>query len=231
MRTPYVALLLCVPLLAGGPGGLGQAVARFGDERPRVRDAASEEAARIVRENLAPLLAAMESEDPEVARRARAVVRSLLPWEREPDEEAAPETAFPRQLLRQLVVNRRGRGGQALQVVANGGVLFVGGPEEEVRAENLRAFGLSGYEAFDPLLRRHLRLGAGRGYVVDEVTQGSDAMRFGLRSGDILLRIGERPVMNVASVDEALGPNDGWAMLTFHLVRDGELLTLPPAPR
>ncbi len=227
MRTPAVALVLCVPLLAGGSGGLDGIVARFGDERPGVRDAASAEAARMVREQLAPLLAAMESPDPEVVRRARAVIRALLPWEAEPEPEESDVLVRGGGII---VVNGARRGQQrAIRIAGQQGILFVDGGENEAETQNLRAFGISGQEANDPLVRRHLRLAAGRGFIVEAVSADSDAQRLGFRPLDILLRVGDRPVLTGKSVDDAIGGREGWAGLLFHLLRDGEVLTLPPA--
>jgi len=228
MRTPYVALLLCVPLMAGGSGGLDGIVSRFGDDRPSVRDAASEEAARLVREHLAPLLAAMEAPDPEVVRRARAVIQSLLPREtREQEQEEDPDALVAGMGRGIILVNGNVRGRRAIRIAGQQGIQVMIADENEDEPQNLRAFGLAGQEACDPLVRRQLRLAAGRGFVVEAVSADSDAQRLGLRPLDILLRVGDRPVMTAKSVDDAIGAREGWAGLVVHLLRDGEVLSLP----
>lgn len=62
------------------------------------------------------------------------------------------------------------------------------------------------------------------------VREGSLAERAGLREGDRILRAGDRPVIRVTDLEEALSETPVGEGLTLHLSRDGEELdlTLPP---
>jgi len=88
MRAMAVALLLSVPLTAGDESSLEKAVELFRSPDAAKRAAGSQLAKRQLRRLLAPLLAAMKDDDPEVRRRARRSIVSLVPGEtNEPQTE------------------------------------------------------------------------------------------------------------------------------------------------
>ncbi|MHC4550300.1 MAG: hypothetical protein ACYTEZ_16135 [Planctomycetota bacterium] len=80
MRTPVLALVLLWAVAgADETSVLRRAVERFRSQDADDRDAASKEVRFEVRRLLAPLLAALEDDDPEVRRRAREALETLLP--------------------------------------------------------------------------------------------------------------------------------------------------------
>lgn len=219
MRLLLVSLLLSLALVAGEASPLAASVARFGDDRADVREAASLAAAQHVRRELAPLLEALRAGDPEVRRRARAILESLLPSQPEPEE---PPVEGPGQ----FIIVRGGGGniqirGRAIQIL--GGVAGV--DQEDV--EQLRQFGVQGHWARDETLRRQLQLADGRGFAVQTVDEESVAHRIGLRAHDIVLRVSGKPVMRIAEFVAALGPEGDWPHARLTVLRDGEVLNLP----
>ncbi len=92
MRALAVALLLSVPLSAGDESSLEKAVELFKSPDAGQRAAGSQLADRELRKLLAPLLKAMEDDDPEVRRRARRSILSLVPGEVE--KEKKPQARF-----------------------------------------------------------------------------------------------------------------------------------------
>lgn len=89
MRTLAVALLLSVPLTAGDRSSLEKAVELFKSQDAGQREAGSQLAERELRRLLAPLLKAMEDDDPEMRRRARRSILSLVPGEVEKEKPTA----------------------------------------------------------------------------------------------------------------------------------------------
>jgi HEAT repeat protein len=87
MRALAVALLLSVPLTAGDKPSLEKAVELFRSPDAGQRAAGSQLAERELRKLLAPLLKAMEDDDPEVRRRARRSILSLVPGEVEKEKK------------------------------------------------------------------------------------------------------------------------------------------------
>lgn len=69
---------------------------------------------------------------------------------------------------------------------------------------------------------RELGLNIVRGAVVDDVAPGSAAEAAGLRRGDVLLRLGGRPVSNAGSVLAAVGMAQPGARLEAVYLRDGQ---------
>lgn len=78
---------------------------------------------------------------------------------------------------------------------------------------------------------RELGLGFVRGAVVEDVAPGSPADRAGLRRGDIITRIQNRPVANAGSVQAVIGVGEIGAGLSLTYLRDGRTLTTEVAPR
>lgn len=226
MRALVLALL-AVPLLAGAPDPLADAIRDFGSDYPARRDVATQVARGILQGRLAPLLEAMRSADPEVSRRARECIESFLPGRPAASAEQAEDGPGGPVVF----VNGRNQGGVVLRVVqANGQRLrIVNGrwaPEEGYA--RLKAFGVEGEAALDSTLRRHLRLAEGRGFLVQKVGDGTPAARLGLKAEDILLRIDGKPVMKPEDVEGALGEEkEAWPLRRFRLLRDGEIKDLP----
>jgi len=222
-----VLTLLAVPLLAGAPDPLANAVREFESDYPARRDAATRVVRGILQERLGPLLEAMRSSDPEVSRRARECIESFLPTR----PEAAPQQADDGPGGPVVFVNGQNQGRVVLRVVqANGQRLRIvnGRWEAEEGYERLKAFGVEGEAALDSTLRRHLRLAEGRGFLVRKVEDESPASRLGLEAEDILLRIDGKPVMKPEEVEGALGGEEAaWMHRRVRILRDGEIKDLP----
>jgi hypothetical protein len=222
--------MVCLPLAAGETDRLAAAVAKFDSDRAGEREAASQAVRKLLRAELAPLLAALGSTDPEVSRRAREAIASLLPPEKG-DRQEGQASGGPQQGVfilggnaqqRLRVVFRQAGKGQALALVpaADG---------EDLAA--LKRFGLEGYSADDALLRTQLRLALGRGFAVTGVIPGTAAARLGLQRHDLVLSVRGRPVQRPGQVVKALGKKESWNDVATKIMRAGALVTLPPGDR
>ncbi len=186
MRTTVLALLLCVPLLAGEKDPLAKAVQLFESPDAARRDAGSHLAGQRLRELLAPLLEALKHEDPEVRRRARRAILSLVPGELEKeDRRNAPKPQVAQilqaraQLLQQLA-RRQELNAQALAKA----LADRNRNRDNQGARALAAFGVTGR------VRRRAPLQPG--FLVQKVKPGSEAERFGLKAGDIIVQVDGR---------------------------------------
>ncbi len=212
------ALILLLPLAVAFGGDLPpleEATKRWASDSAEERDAASRLAGIHIRRELAPIVEALEASDPEVRRRARAAIESLLPPR--PPEPPAQEGV---ELAQQVIVINNAGGGGALQVRlnANGRAVLVDAGE----VEQLKAKGISGAPVDDPVMREQLVLAEGRGFAVLSVDPRSDAERLGIRANDILLSIDGRPVKRAAEVLKALEARAPG----ITLLRRGKLTTL-----
>jgi len=228
MRALGFLLLLLLPLAAGETGALARAVAKFDSEQAAEREAASQAVRRHLRTELAPLLAALRSDDPEVSRRAREAIESLLPERKTGEEE--PDAAG--NAGGNVIVGIGGARGRAIQnlrfvLQANrkGQLVFVRGGDEK-QATALRKYGLEGHPVEEALVRRQLQLADGRGFAVTRVLPGTAAARIGLQAHDIVLSIRGRPVQETGKVLKALGEQETWNGLEMRILRAGELATL-----
>lgn len=68
---------------------------------------------------------------------------------------------------------------------------------------------------------REFGLGIVRGAIVEDVAPGSSAERAGLRRGDVITRIGARPVSNAGTVQATIGVAEPGARLELVYLRDG----------
>jgi len=222
MRFAVLAFIACAPLFAAGKPTLAEAVAAFGSDVADERDAASRAARRLLERELAPLLAAMESVDPEIKRRAREAIASFVPAHEEPVAQSEVDgnviVLQAANLRGNLRVWVRGAGGRV--------VLRRDGQDDGT----LTRFGIHGGPATDVLLRKQLRLARGRGYVVTKTDEDSAASQLGLQVHDIVLRVGDTPVQFARELTKALGQKQGWSDLVFHVLRDGEVKRLGRLP-
>lgn len=68
---------------------------------------------------------------------------------------------------------------------------------------------------------REFGLGIVRGAVVEDVAPGSSAERAGLRRGDVITRVGNRPVSNAGTVQAAIGIAEPGTQVEVVYLRDG----------
>lgn len=226
MRALGFLLLMLLPLSAGETDALARAVGSFQSDYASEREAASQTVRKLLQAELAPLLAALGSDDPEVSRRAHEAIRSLLPGTK---KEAEPEASGNagnviiglggNQKFRFIV--KQGKGGQ---------VFFVqGGNDKE--SKELKKYGLEGQPITETLVRRQLQLAAGRGFGVTKVLPGTAAARLGLQAYDIVIAIGDRPVKDPKQVLKALGKKETWAGVEMRVLRVGKVVKLGGQPR
>jgi len=206
-----VALLLYVPLTAGDKPPLEKAVELFRSPDAGKRAAGSQLAERELRKLLAPLLKAIEDDDPEVRRRARRSILSLVP-KKEPqtleDIRAALVElgAQQRQLLRALALTPQAK--QAGRIQA----------ELARRASRLMvAFGVSGTQWVP----------GKPGFYVFGVRKGGPAERLGLRRGDVIVQVNGRAVTTSRDFPAALGDKPDWTSITVTRLRNYEFTHLP----
>jgi hypothetical protein len=222
MRALGFLLLLLLPLSAGEIDDLARAVAKFDSDHAGEREAASQTVRRHLQAALAPLLAALKSDDPEVSRRAREAIASLLP-ERKAEPEASGNVGG------NVIIGFGGRANQRFRFVVQqgkrGNVVFVQGGNEKENAA-LKKYGLEGYAVDDVLLRRQLRLAAGRGFAVNKVLRDTAAARLGLKTHDIILSVGGKPVQRADRLLKALGKEETWKGLEMVVLRDGKVVGL-----
>ena len=209
MRALAVALLLSVPLSAGDKPSLEKAVELFRSPDAGKRAAGSQLAERELRKLLAPLLRAIEDDDPEVRRRARRSILSLVPGEAEKE----PQT---QEKLRAALAELKARQTQLLKAL----IAQTHRLHEELAQKASRlpvAFGVHGTRCAlnEP------------GFFVQEVRKGSRAERLGLRMGDVIVQVNGRAVTRSRDFTAALGDSPDWSRATVTRLRDGQLVRLP----
>ena len=213
------ALILVLPVaiaLAGDVAPLENAARQWASDSAEERDAGSRAVAQHLQRELAPIVAAMRSPDPEVRRRARAALEGLLPPR--PPEPQAPEPQ--QQMAARLIVNQNGA--QQIRFVLNAQGQMVLAQLDQGEIQQLKAKGIMGVAVDDLLLRDQLCLAEGRGFAVIGVDAGSDAARLGIEAYDVLISIDGRPVKQPAEVLKGFGARSP----EIKLLRRGKLLTL-----
>jgi C-terminal processing protease CtpA/Prc len=227
MRALAVALLLSATLSAGDQGPLAKAVKLFRSPDAGRREAGSQQADRELRKLLAPLLEALEDDDPEVRRRARRSILSLVPGEAEKDakQQTAPQARLAIQRL-QVALQAKALRQQAhfvrLQAVQLERIA------EHTRAQKLlRAFGIETGPV--PRLTVNGRPVASARRVL-KVMPASRAARHGLHVGDMIVRIDGKRVRNDRELLEVLGAKPDWDRITVTVLRGDQLVRLPEKP-
>ncbi|MHC4579701.1 MAG: PDZ domain-containing protein [Planctomycetota bacterium] len=219
MRILAIALLLGVPLSAADEPSLEEAVRLFRSPDAARRQAASQLVDRELRRLLAPLLEAMEDRDPEVRRRARRSILSLVPGEAEKEEQAnarAPTQAAVLALLRQRQVRAQQNWAGLLQRIQLR-------QADAARAARLVAeLGIRGRTDIRPPLMP--------GFRVEHVKKASPAARLGLRAGDLIVRVNGRAVVRMHDFAGALGDKPAWSRVTITVLRNGRYLRLAQQP-
>ena len=224
MRLTFLLLLLCLSLSAGNSHPLDAAVKSFSSDELAERQAATRTVRRHLEAALAPLLAAMKSDDPEVARRAREALEGLLPRSKKPINDGIPGE----------VINKGGwiqiaQGGAQIRFLIkgqNGRLVVQGGAQQKKIAALMTKYGLQGHACVQVLVRKQLGLAEGRGYVVTRVDRRLAANRAGLRAHDIILSIDGKPVLQPAAVVAALGKQMTWGGKKFRVMRAGKVVSL-----
>jgi C-terminal processing protease CtpA/Prc len=174
MRATALALLLCAPLLAGDRTPLAEAVELFKSPDAAEREAGTQQVKEQLRKLLAPLLAALEDEDPEVRRRARRAILSLVPGELEKEEQRV-QPVMQQRALQALARNQEAMAKVFAQRHQR---------RENQGAANLAALGITG-ESF-----RQAPLQPG--FLVRTVKPGSLAERLGLKCSDLIVSVNRR---------------------------------------
>ncbi len=80
--------------------------------------------------------------------------------------------------------------------------------------------GISGIDV-NPAITRRFKLPVDSGVLLADVGRGSPAHEAGLRSGDILVKIGEHEIKNMRDLIVALSGNSVGEVLKMHLLRNG----------
>ena len=221
MRWMPLLVLFALPLFAGDPESYAQAVKGFGDDRIEVRREASQMVRRLLRRDLAPLLAALESRDPEVSRRARSAILGLLPGQKKGSDFVEMQQGVAQQIF-------VAGGGQVRIVMRGNNAVFVQQGGNPVGGR-VKEFGVQGHPLYNKLLRRQLGLAAGRGYAITSVKKGSMAARLGLKPHDILLAVNGMPVQNLGTVNKHLGDKKDWHKLRLRVLRETKPMELDGA--
>jgi len=220
MRALAVVLLLSGPLVADDPTSLQRAVELFRSPDAGKRGAGSQLAERELRRLLAPLLEALRDKDPEVRRRARRSILSLVPGEAEKDAAQAPSFVSVIGIGGGAGGAFRGRAGRrAFKAVRAASQPLQ--PTQKQRAELSR----KGARLFAGLgLHWKTRWRAPRmpGFSVEKVEMDSPADRLGLRQGDLIVRIDGKDATRVRDIGEA----PDWSRATLTVYRGGRYVRL-----
>ena len=227
MRALVLVPLLACLLSADDNDVLDKAVKHFNSRDPAQREAASRAATDAARKALAPLVRAMEDPDPEVRRRARDAILSLVP--RKPEEPKAAPVQRGVDLFLQPRVNAQGRvviqqwfqQRAALDARKRAGRLA----EEAVRvrlaldvqkrAQDLEKkekvlwakLGLRGALVVSVVNQRGRRMELS--YRISSVAKESPAARLGVRTGDIIREVNGRTLSGRHPFYAILGDNSG----------------------
>ncbi len=226
MRVLAVVLLLSVPLAADEVSSLRSAVKLFRSQDAAQRTLGSQRVDRELRRLLAPLLEALRDEDPEVRRRARRAILSLVPGELEKlaKEKKAAQPVFIRVIGLQGGVGQafRGRAGHRAfrAVVAKS---ESPSPTQKQRLA-LRRIGTRLLPNLGVHWKARWKAPLMPGFMVHKVKPESAAALLGLRQGDLIVRIDGVDVaaLRVASVD--------WSRVGVTVYRDGRYVRLLPRP-
>jgi serine protease Do len=100
-----------------------------------------------------------------------------------------------------------------------------GGSTQEPEPATTRGFGMT-VENVTPELARRLRIEVERGAVITDVEQGSPAARFGLRPGDVIVRVGSAPITSAADAQRELGRVPAGGSALMRIVRQGQQIFL-----
>jgi len=223
VRAAFLCLVLAIPLLAADPPPFATWIAQWRSDEAATREAASQQADRELRRMLAPLIEAMEDQDPEVRLRARNALLALVP--NEPLQEAPqgmPQAGA-------LVLPNGVRNGQILQVwVAQQGQAGVQGQPIQLRLGGLQQVPQNGpwqkiqaaQQALGGTLGMHPR-----GALVLRVEKGGAAERLGLAKGDVILAVNGKATATLEALADA-APAD-WKDARLTIERRGEKLELP----
>lgn len=212
------ALILVLPVaiaLAGDTAPLENATKQWASDSAEERDRGSRAVAQHLQRELAPIVAAMGSPDPEVRRRARAALEGLLP-PRPPE----PPAAEPQQQWGRVIINQNGA--QQIRLILNAQGQMILAQPDQGEIQQLKANGIMGVPVDDLLLRDQLCLAEGRGFGVIGVDAGSNAARLGIEARDILISIDGRHVKQPGEVLKGLGARSP----EIKLLRRGKLITL-----
>jgi hypothetical protein len=193
MRALAVVLLLSVPLTADDDSSLQEAVELFKSQDAGKRAAGSQLAERELRRLLAPLLAALKHYDPEVRRRARRAILSLVPGE--PKKEQARQARKP---VMVGVIGLAGGVGRAFRG-RRGFRRFVRVRSEplqptQIQRANLTRTGERLLAGLGVHWKTQWRAPLMPGFRILKVLPGTPAARLGLRKGDLLIRIDRNEV-------------------------------------
>lgn len=217
MRTVLlVVAVVSLPLFAADEDALGRAIRLFKSPDPAGRTAGSSLAEKEVRRLLAPLVEAMKDPDPEVRRRAREAVLSIVP------EVRRAEPQQPRNLNQAL----------ALQFAARAQQRFFVQPQRQERAiilqpPQFKAVWQAAPRGVDRLRIAALgvrgtfvnRLGV-RTFRIDVVERDSVAKKAGFAVGDFVLGLDGRPVRQKGHMQR----KKGWSGAAFQLLRGNRIV-------
>jgi len=227
MRALTLGLLLVLPLAAQERTELEQCIEAWRSANPATRDAATRRAAAAVRRDLAVLMEAMEDQDPEVRRRARQLLRSLVP-------DDALDVEDRKEQVTVEIVMQAARQAQIAQVVQvrlrQQQVQRQFREEQRARADEIaRAAEESlGIAARPTVHAGHFSGGA----LVLRVEEGTAAARLGLLPGDVIVQVGAKRVASPLELSRAVGTNPDWSKVELTIVRgeaDPRVLKLPAA--
>ncbi len=224
-----IALLLAVPLLAGGNPTLERAIDGFRSRDPDRRVASSKLARDECRRLLAPLIRAMEDKDPEVRRRARQTILALVP--RKAEDPVVAERKKAEQFVN--VQNWQVAQKKAMRVQIQFWKRQQKDLQNRIRANQnrtrvgnlfVRRIGFRGVPAYGVVIPGKREVG--KGFMVQGVHGGTTAHKMGLRAGDIVLSVNGTPVVSADHFQIALGNRPDWRRVSFQVLRARKTVTL-----
>jgi S1-C subfamily serine protease len=160
----------------------------------------------------------MEDDDPEVRRRARRSILSLVPGEVEKEKKPQAPAQVRAAILLALGRNWPQRPNARVQRKYEQ-ALWRPMELEQKGLRLMEGFGIKGSTRWKaPFMP---------GVVVTRARKGSPAARLGLRTGDLIVRVNGVAVTKIRDLPRALGDKPDWSRATVVVLRNGQYVHLP----
>ena len=153
----------------------------------------------------------MEDDDPEVRRRARRSILSLVPGEAEKEKKPQAPARLPVVIRLALAPNARVK-------IWGDPALWLPMELEQKGLRLMEGFGIKGKTRWQaPFMP---------GVLVTRVRKDSPAARLGLRTGDLIVRISGVAVTKIRDLPKAIGDKPDWTRIKVSVWRDRQYMRL-----
>ena len=240
MRVVVVGLLFSLTLSAGDREPFSDCIRQWRGAQQAEREAGSAHASRELRRILAPLLRAMEDEDPEVRRRARDAILALVPGELRKQQQVDSQAVQQIRLVNGQILQVQGgqlraaarlmRNAQKAQAQLqranwgnrkfwNGQRILVA-PRQPAADEVRKRLGVHARTA------RAARPYQG-GVLVTRVEVGSRAAKLGLVANDVIVEVDGEAVKSPGELAALVAKRPDWSRASVTILRRNRVVRLP----